>query len=117
MPEEKLEVEYLPAGRGLALATVKPETKVKRFISGGYEAEYTFAIVYRLAAANDEERLAAAEALDRMGIWAESRENWQALGREWNIQRVERTGAMLKERHADGTEDHQMTVTLRFEGL
>lgn len=114
-PEETLEIEYLPAGGGLALFTAEPEAKTKSFIAGGYEAAYTFVLVYRLATANGEERLTAGETLDRMAAWAERRENWPAPDGNARLRRVERTGARLKERHKDGTEDWQVTVRLSFE--
>ena len=115
-PVGKVDAEFLPTGGGLTVATAQAAKIQKRFILGGYEGQVQFAVVYRLAATDTEERLAADEALERMGAWAEARENWPSLGEGFRIRRVERTGAALKERHANGMEDHQMTVTVTYEG-
>ena len=52
------------------------------------------------------------EALDRIGRWAEARENWTEMGEGRQLRRVERRAAALKKRAPDGTEDYQTTITL-----
>lgn len=118
-PVDKLDYEFLSAkSAGLTIATVQPAYKTKRFILGGYRAEYQFAIVYRLTAASPEERLQADEALDNMTAWAEARENWPELGEGVKVLSVKGDeAAKIVDRYDNGLEDHQITITITYERI
>ena len=117
-PAQRLEAGFLPVGGGLALLTAEPERRTKRFILGGCEAAYTFALVYRLAAATTEERLQADETLDNMGAWAEERENWPELGEGVKVLSVRcDEAAKLVDRYENDLEDHRILITLTYERI
>lgn len=115
-PVETLDAEYLGLGQQLSLSTVQAAHKTQQYVLGGYQAAYRFALRFRTYAATTGERLAADEALNTTAAWAEDRANYPDLGEGLRVRKVlaDET-ARLTERYEDGTEDHQITITITYE--
>ena len=111
---KKLDFEYLGKSSGLTVSTVQAAYKVKQYITGGYRAQYQFQIVYRLIASNADERLAADEALNSFGDWAE--QNAPTLPKgiyRWRARRD--NGASIMARYDNNAEDHAIQITVTYE--
>lgn len=104
-----------PDKPGIALATDQGAVIVKRYITGGHLAEYTFALVYRIKPGNSQEkRLEADEALDSLGDWAHGQQaplDGGARSRGFSI--IQR--AALMEEYESGDEDHHMILKFTYE--
>ena len=113
-PMRMVDVDFLGETSGLAMETVQAAYKTKRYITGGYQAQYQFAILYQTVATTANERLEADEILNNYAAWAEATppelpENCQFI-------RVNRnTNAALLGRDANGSEVHQILFTLLYE--
>ena len=108
--------EQLPAGKSGMAVSVVPGAYIKqRFITGGYRAEYSFSVVFRiLPGASNDARLLADEVLNHLGDWATL--NPPNLGENIKIrsvQFVERAALLVP--YEDGSEDHSMTIKLIYE--
>ena len=113
-PERMVEVEYLRESNGLALETVQAAYKTKRYITGGYQAQYQFAILYRTVPSNADQRLEADEILNDYAVWAEANE--PTLPEPCRFVRLMRnTNAALLERQPNGAETHTIQFTLLYE--
>ncbi len=56
---------------GMALSTIQGAYKTKEFITGGYQAEYEFKIIYRIKpGTSNAKRLKADELLNAIGEWS-----------------------------------------------
>ena len=113
-PERMVDVEYLREDSGLALETVQAAYKTKQYITGGYQAQYQFAILYRTIPLAANERLEADEVLNNYAVWAEA--NPPALPEPCVYVRLTRnTNAALLERQPTDAETHQILFTLLYE--
>lgn len=113
-PLSKVDYEYLGDTSGLSLSTEQASFKVRQYITGGYQAQYQFKILYRTIAENTDERLAIDEALNKYGEWCE--QNPLTLGTGMVVNQVKRTtNAGISARFDDGVEDHQISLTLTYE--
>lgn len=71
LPRAKLNYNYHGENKGLFLIPMQaPFIYRGPYILGGYEAQYQIALDYLLPAANDNERMAADEALESVAEWA-----------------------------------------------
>lgn len=113
-PGKRVDFEYLGKTSGLTISTIQAAYKTKQYINGGYQAQYQFQIVYRLIANDVNARLAADEALDAMGEWAEKNlpELPEGINR-WKVRRD--TGASVIARYDNNAEDHSIQMTLTYE--
>lgn len=115
-PVGKIEFEFLPKDSvGMMMSTVQATFKTRQFILGGYEAQYQFALVYRVNPDDTDSVLAADEALTEIGAWAER--NTEKPDIEGAVVRsVQRmsTAALLAV-YEDGSQDHQILMTLTYE--
>lgn len=112
-PAKRVDFEYL-AEKGLTLSTIQAAYKTKQYIDGSYQAQYQFNVVYRCVPENADERMAADETLDKMAEWCES--SLPALDGALNALKVVCTNnSALITRYEDGTEDHQISMTLTYE--
>lgn len=115
-PLSKLDFEWLGADSGLCLSTIQSSYKTKQYIDGTYQAQYQFKIVYRLTAVTANERLAADEALDGFGAWAETHTPLPAIADNIRVIKIKRDSASsLFARYEGDTEDHQILMTLIYE--
>ena len=109
-----VDFEFLGKTSGLCVSTMQSAFKSKQYIYGGYQAQYVFQLVYRLIAANVDERLAADEALNLFGEWAENNPPELPAGiKRWKIRRD--TGSATMARYDNNAEDHSIQFTLVYE--
>ena len=101
----------------MSLETVQGTRITKRYILGGYQAEYSFRLVYRIHPDNSNDmRLDAEELLNRFGDWASK--NLPDLGEGVTARRVEQTTQSAKHvAYTDGDEDYQIMMKLTYEVL
>ena len=114
-PVRRIEYEYLDDEESMALSLVQGAYKSGEYILGGYEATYQFKVVYRLSANTIDRRLSADEKLNALSDWITSSVP-PVLG--GNITRVKFTvnaRSALFGRYDDGTEDHQILMTMTYE--
>lgn len=99
----------------MALSTIQGTYITKRFILGGYQAEYQFKLIYRIKPGeSNDKRLEADELLNHFGDWA--RKNLPDLGDEIRALRVEPTTQSSKfSAYEDGYEDYQILMKLTYE--
>lgn len=99
----------------MALSTIQGTYITKRFILGGYQAEYQFKLIYRIKPGeSNDKRLEADELLNHFGDWA--RKNLPALGDEIRALRVEPTTQSSKfADYEGGYEDYQILMKLTYE--
>ena len=74
-PVDIIKYEFLSADQGdetgMALSTIQGTYITKRFILGGYQAEYQFKLIYRIKPGrSNDKRLEADELLNHFGDWA-----------------------------------------------
>ena len=100
---------------GMALSTIQGTYIVKKYILGGYQAEYQFKIIYRIKPGNsNDKRLKADEMLNQFGDWARTQK--PDLGDGINSLKVEPTTQSSKfAAYEDGYEDYQILMKLLYE--
>ena len=107
-------MEYLTASESLCISVVETPYKTRQYITGGFQAQYDFDIWYRVYPANDNERLAADETLDKIAYWATHEELPAIEG--VSAVRMTRGGlATLRARYEDGGEDHAVRLSFLYE--
>ena len=99
----------------MALSTIQGTYITKRFILGGYQAEYQFKLIYRIKPGeSNDKRLEADELLNHFGDWA--RKNLPDLGDEIRALRVEPTTQSSKfAAYEGGYEDYQTLMKLTYD--
>ena len=113
-PMRLVDVEFLGETSGLALETVQAAYKTRSYVTGGYQAQYQFAILYRTIPATNNERLEADEVLNDYAVWAEA--NQPTLPESCRYVRLTRnTNAALLERQPNDAETHVIQFTLLYE--
>lgn len=115
-PVSQIDYEYLvDDAEGMALSTIQGAYKSRQYILGGYEAQYQFKIIYRIQANSTGQRLSADETLNRLADWIMS-EEMPSLGDGISKVRFETNArSSLFARYEDGSEDHQILMTLIYE--
>ncbi len=118
-PVSKVDVEYLGETTGLTISTVQAAYKTRRFITGDYQAQYQFSLLYKTMPTTTTARLEADEILNNYALWAEqtaAAELPARLPAKCRFVRITRnTTAALLGRDADGSEVHQILFTLLYE--
>lgn len=117
-PVSVINFEYVKDGEpGMALSTIQAAYKVKKYILGGYQAQYQFKIIYRVQPGNsNNNRLQADELLNAMGDWATARKDLPALGDGIRCLKIEATTrSSLFARYENGDEDHQILMNMFYE--
>lgn len=105
-----------PNKPGIALLSPQGAVIRKRYITGGYKAEYPFSLIYRITRPGDslDKRLQADELLDSLGGWAASHR--PEIGQGIQAKRVEVSAwATLANVYADKDEDHEINLKLIYE--
>lgn len=99
----------------MAMSTIQAAYIVKKYILGGYLAEYQFKVIYRLKPGNsNDKRLKADEMLNALGDWALT--GRPDIGADKRVIRVEpTTRASLFAMHENGDEDHQILMKMNYE--
>lgn len=100
---------------GMALSSITSAYINRRYILGGYEAEYNFKVIYRIIPGNSMDKsLKADELLNRLGDWAS--QNKPNLGDGIRVTRVTPTSqAELYAPYESGDEDHQIMMRITYE--
>lgn len=113
-PTNMVDVEFLGETAGLALETIQAAYKTRQYITGGYMAQYQFAILYRTIPGTAGERLSADEILNNYAAWAEA--NPPELPSPCLLTRIQRnTNAALLNRAETGAETHQILMSIFYE--
>lgn len=118
-PVSIINYEFLNVGSGaetgMAISTIQGAYITRRYILGGYRAEYQFKVIYRIKPGNsNDKRLTADELLNQLGEW--SRTESPALGDGMRSVYVEPTSLASKfAEYADGYEDYQILMKLIYE--
>lgn len=113
-PVRIVDVEYLGDGKGLTISTVQAAYKTRRFITGGYQAQYQFSLIYQATPTTANERLEMDEVLNDYASWIEATK--PELPEKCRFLRCTRnTNAALLGRDANGSEVHQILFTLLYE--
>lgn len=99
----------------MALSTIQGTYITRRYIIGGYQAEYQFKVIYRIKpGTSNDKRLQADEMLNRFGDWARTQK--PDLGEGINALKVEPTTQSSKfAAYEDGYEDYQILMRLTYE--
>lgn len=108
--------EYLVADFPcMALSTIQSTYITKRYILGGYQAEYQFKIIYRIKPGKSiDKRLKADELLDRFGDWARTQRPY--IGDNMRVLRIEATTrSSMFSVYENGDEDHQILMKMTYE--
>lgn len=118
-PVSIINYEFLNIGSGdetgMAISTIQGAYITRRYIMGGYRAEYQFKVIYRIKPGNsNDKRLTADELLNQFGEWSMSEK--PTLGEGMRTIRVEPTSLASKfAEYADGFEDYQILMKLIYE--
>lgn len=109
------ESHLLPDVPGMAMSTITTAYINRRYILGGYEAEYDFKVIYRIKPGKSMDMsLEANELLNRLGGWAS--QNMPYLGEGIRVMRVTQTSyADLFAPYENGDEDHQIMMKIVYE--
>ena len=118
-PMRMVDVEFLGETSGLAITTTQAAYKVRRYITGGYQAQYQFAILYQTIPQTANERLTADEILNNYAAWIVANAAAELPSRmppRCKYNRItQNTNAALLGRDETGTEVHQILFTLLYE--
>lgn len=116
-PVSLINYEFLRDGEpSMALSTIQGAYKTKRYITGGYEAQYQFKLIYRVQPTTNNDRLKADELLNGFGDWATTRNDLPVLGTGIRCIRIEaNTRSSLFARYENGDEDHQILMNMIYE--
>lgn len=116
-PVSLINYEFLKDGEpSMALSTIQAAYKTRKFITGGYEAQYQFKVIYRVQPTTNNDRLKADEMLNALGDWTTTREDLPILGDGVRCLKVEATTrSSLFARYENGDEDHQILMNMLYE--
>ena len=119
-PEKPVDIigfEYLKDDEpSMAMSLIQGTYKTRSYITGGYEAQSQFKVIYRLQATNNNARLSADELLNSLSDWAVTNTSLLELGGNRAFRRLEGvTRSSLFDRYENGDEDHQIFMTITYE--
>lgn len=118
-PVEIIKYEFLETEQGeetaMALSTIQGTYITKRFILGGYQAEYQFKLIYRIKPGrSNDKRLEADELLNRFGDWARNQSPYLGDGiRALCVEPATQSSKFAA--YEDGYEDYQILMKLTYE--
>lgn len=116
-PVDLIRFEFLPEDTAaMALSTIQATYIVRKYILGGYEAEYQFKIIYRMKPGNsNDKRLKADELLNALGDWAAA-QTPPNIGDGRRVIRIEPTArSSMFAVYENGDEDHQILMKMNYE--
>ena len=116
LPVDLIRFEFLPADTSsMAMSTIQAAYIVRKYITGGYVAEYQFKIIYRVKPGNsNDKRLKADELLNAIGDWANGQK--PDIGDDKRVISMEpTTRSSLFAMYENGDEDHQILMKLNYE--
>ena len=115
-PVDLIRFEFLPADTtAMAMSTIQAAYILRKYILGGYKAEYQFKLIYRIKPGNsNDKRLKADELLDAFGDWTIGQR--PDIGEGKTVVSVEpTTRSSLFAVYENGDEDHQILMKLTYE--
>ena len=115
-PVDLIRFEFLPADTtAMAMSTIQAAYILKKYILGGYKAEYQFKLIYRIKPGNsNDKRLKADELLDALGDWTIGQR--PDIGEGKTVVSVEpTTRSSLFAVYENGDEDHQILMKMNYE--
>lgn len=116
-PVDLIRFEFLPEDTAaMALSTIQATYIVRKYILGGYEAEYQFKIIYRMKPGNsNDKRLKADELLNALGDWAAA-QTPPNIGDGRRVILIEPTArSSMFAVYENGDEDHQILMKMNYE--
>ena len=116
LPVDIIRLEYLPAdAESMSMSTIQAAYIVKKYLLGGYEAEYQFKLIYRVKPGNSiDKRLKADEVLNAIGDWANGQK--PDIGDGKRVVSLEpTTRSSLFAVYENGDEDHQILMKMNYE--
>jgi hypothetical protein len=116
LPVDIIRFEFLPADTSaMAMSTIQAAYIVRRYITGGYVAEYQFKIIYRVRPGNsNDKRLKADELLNAIGDWATGKRPDIGTGKRV-VSLEPTTRSSLFAVYENGDEDHQILMKMNYE--
>lgn len=116
LPVDIIRFEFLPADTSaMAMSTIQAAYIVRRYITGGYVAEYQFKIIYRVKPGNsNDKRLKAEELLNAIGDWATGKRPDIGTGKRV-VSLEPTTRSSLFAVYENGDEDHQILMKMNYE--
>lgn len=116
LPVDIIRFEFLPADTSaMAMSTIQAAYIVRRYITGGYVAEYQFKIIYRVRPGNsNDKRLKADELLNAIGDWATGKRPDNGTGKRV-VSLEPTTRSSLFAVYENGDEDHQILMKMNYE--
>lgn len=116
LPVDIIRFEFLPADTSaMAMSTIQAAYIVRRYITGGYVAEYQFKIIYRVKPRNsNDKRLKAEELLNAIGDWATGKRPDIGTGKRV-VSLEPTTRSSLFAVYENGDEDHQILMKMNYE--
>ncbi len=116
LPVDIIRFEFLPADTSaMAMSTIQAAYIVRRYITGGYVAEYQFKIIYRVKPGNsNDKRLKADELLNAIGDWATGKRPDIGTGKRV-VSLEPTTRSSLFAVYENGDEDHQILMKMKYE--
>lgn len=114
---KKLSFQSLPkTGPAMSMGGLTGAVKTAEYIDGSYEAQYPFAIVYRVIPKDDDARLNAQSILNDFGEWMEQQSDYPNIGTGRTVTEISRTSTPgLAYRDDAGNEDYQGLYVLKYE--
>ena len=116
LPVDIIRFEFLPADTSaMAMSTIQAAYIVRRYITGGYVAEYQFKIIYRVRPRNsNDKRLKADDLLNAIGDWATGKLPDFGTGKRV-VSLEPTTRSSLFAVYENGDEDHQILMKMNYE--
>lgn len=118
-PEKQVDLirfEFLPADtEAMAMSTIQAAYIVRKYILGGYQAEYQFKLIYRVKPGSSmDKRLKADETLNALGDWVSGKRPDIGEGKRV-ISMEPTTRSSMFAVYENGDEDHQILMKLNYE--
>lgn len=112
--------EYLTATPSMALSTIQAAYITRKYLLGGYQAEYQFKLIYRIKPGDSiDKRLKADETLNTIADWAElygGVNNSPYIGDGKRVIGIEATTrSSVFAMYEGGEEDHQILMKMNYE--
>ena len=115
-PVDLIRFEFLPADtEAMAMSTIQAAYIVRKYILGGYQAEYQFKLIYRVKPGSSmDKRLKADETLNALGDWVSGKR--PDIGEGKRVISIEpTTRSSMFAVYVNGDEDHQILMKLNYE--
>lgn len=115
-PVDLIRFEFLPADtEAMAMSTIQAAYIVRKYILGGYQAEYQFKLIYRVKPGSSmDTRLKADETLNALGDWVSGKRPDIGEGKRV-ISMDPTTRSSMFAVYENGDEDHQILMKLNYE--